>query len=247
MAINETAANYSNPVDALLQGHSQNTTQKEEDPLGRDAFLTMLVAQMKHQDPLNPLEGTDFTAQLAQYSSLEQQFNTNDLLTEINTGFKDDSEDNLLDYIGKEIVTETNTLLWKNNDVVGGGYTVENSGEVVVSIYDQEGSEVRRLYAGHKDPGTYEVDWDGKDTSGISLGDGSYVYKVLAMLPNGAMTPLQSSMSGKVTGVTYEHGTPYLLIGDKFIDPQTVIKVVKNDTDRSSTLTHSGQEYLGMK
>jgi len=52
-----------------------NTDSKDE--LGMNQFLTMLVAQLKHQDPLNPMEGTDFTAQLAQFSALEQQFAMN--------------------------------------------------------------------------------------------------------------------------------------------------------------------------
>ena len=56
-----------------------------DDALGRDQFLTLLVAQLKHQDPLNPLDGTDFTAQLAQFSSLEQQFAMNDNLEAIRT------------------------------------------------------------------------------------------------------------------------------------------------------------------
>ncbi|MCD6298377.1 MAG: flagellar hook assembly protein FlgD, partial [Deltaproteobacteria bacterium] len=54
--------------------------------LGRDDFLTLLVAQLKHQDPLNPLESTEFTSQLAQYSSLEQLFDVNQNLESIKSG-----------------------------------------------------------------------------------------------------------------------------------------------------------------
>ena len=59
------------------------TTIVQQDPLGRDAFLTMLVAQLQNQDPLNPMEGSDFSAQLAQFSSLEQLFKVNDNLENI--------------------------------------------------------------------------------------------------------------------------------------------------------------------
>jgi flagellar basal-body rod modification protein FlgD len=231
MAINETAASYSNAVDTLFQGHSQNTTQKEEDPLGRDAFLTMLVAQMKHQDPLNPLQGTDFTAQLAQYSSLEQQFNTNDLLTDIKSGVSGGTEENLIDYIGKEVVTDSSTLLWKDSRVVGGSYTLDEPGDIVVTIMDPDGNPVRNLYERHSKANTYQVEWDGRDVQGNKLSEGSYQYEVNFLAESGATRPLQTSMSGKVTGVTYEHGSPYLLMGDQLIDPQTVLKVQHNGAD----------------
>jgi flagellar basal-body rod modification protein FlgD len=235
MTINETSAAYSiNAVETLFSGHSPNSTQKEEDPLGRDAFLTMLVAQMKHQDPLNPLQGTDFTAQLAQYSSLEQQFNTNDLLSDIKSGVGEEPESNLLDYIGKEIVAETNTLVWKDGEVVSGSYTLENPGDVVVTIFDQEGAEIRRLYQRHAEAGTYQVKWDGYDSLQTKKGAGAYAYRAEVMTPSGVGTALQSSMSGLVTGVTYQHGTPYLQMGDKLVDPEVVLEVKTIDNPNNS-------------
>ena len=240
MAINETLAPRSNPVDALFEGHTPKAAQKEEDPLGRDAFLTMLVAQMKNQDPLNPLQGTDFTAQLAQYSSLEQQFNTNDLLSEIKSGFSQENEDNLLDYIDKEVVTDTNSLLWQDGHIIGGGYTVDKPQEVVVTIFDQEGNAIRSWHANHKEAGTYQVEWDGLDASGVPLGNNAYDYTISSP----GKGPLRSAMSGRVTGLTYEHGTPYLLVGDRLIDHHQVIRVEGLDEKAAKAVsqddTHQG-------
>jgi flagellar basal-body rod modification protein FlgD len=70
------------------------------DSLGKEAFLTMMVAQLKNQDPLNPLEGTDFTAQLAQFSSLEQQITMNTNLSSILESLNSSAaNDNLFDYM----------------------------------------------------------------------------------------------------------------------------------------------------
>jgi flagellar basal-body rod modification protein FlgD len=65
--------------------------------LGREDFLTLLVAQLKHQDPLNPLESAEFTSQLAQYSSLEQLFKIDGNLGLIKSGQAQDSRFQSLD------------------------------------------------------------------------------------------------------------------------------------------------------
>ena len=67
-------------LDKITGSYQSSDTEKtsKEDALGRDAFLTMLVAQLQNQDPLNPMDGTDFSAQLAQFSQLEQLINLND-------------------------------------------------------------------------------------------------------------------------------------------------------------------------
>ncbi len=70
-----TASTGSGSIDKLASSYVQRET--DEDPLGMDAFLTMLVAQMQNQDPLSPMEGTEFSTQLAQFSQLEQAMNTN--------------------------------------------------------------------------------------------------------------------------------------------------------------------------
>nr|CBX30122.1 hypothetical protein N47_D29310 [uncultured Desulfobacterium sp.] len=73
--------------------------------MGKDEFLNLLVTQLKYQDPLNPMEGQEFSAQLAQFSSLEQLTNMNTTLTGIKDSVGEKKQDNLLDYIGKNIKT----------------------------------------------------------------------------------------------------------------------------------------------
>jgi len=71
-------------IDTLgTYSESTPTYTSPEKELGRDQFLTLLVAQLKNQDPLNPMESADFTAQLAQFSSLEQLFGMNESLDAI--------------------------------------------------------------------------------------------------------------------------------------------------------------------
>ncbi len=211
-------------VNGLLTGHSQKTEEKK-DPLGREAFLGMLIAQLKHQDPLNPLEGTDFTAQLAQFSMLEQQFSTNDNLKSLLGATNAKREDNLIEYIGKEVSGTAETMIVKEGKVSGGQYTMEKQADVSISIYDSKHKEVCTIYAGQRNPGTHAIQWDGKDNDGQSLADGTYTYEVMALDTLGGYVPVRTAFSGLVTGVTYENGTGYLQVGDNLLDPATVKRV----------------------
>lgn len=215
---------YSSSVNSLLTGHSEQAEEKK-DPLGRDAFLTMLVAQLQHQDPLNPMEGTDFTAQLAQFSTLEQQFNTNDNLEAILQALDAKTEDNLIEYIGKEVVGTADTMSVIDGDSSGGQYTLEKAAEVTISIYNSDGREVRTIYGGQKSAGTHEIQWDGEDNSGEPVDDGNYFYEVFALDVNGGFVSAKTAVDGQVTGVTYQNGVPYLQVGDRLLDPATVTEV----------------------
>ncbi len=220
----ESIINRYQPVDDLFKGYSQEVGKKE-DPLGQEAFLTMLVAQLEHQDPLNPMDGTDFTAQLAQFSSLEQSFKTNDTLEAILAAVNTGSEENLLDYIGKNIRSEDNAITVNNGQASQGSFSLNESAEVVVSIYSPDGREIKRIYLGQRDAGMHEIIWNGTDSQGTQVADGSYTYEIAAIGDGGNLVHSRPSITGEVTGVTYEHGEPYLLLDQRLVHPQTITKV----------------------
>jgi flagellar basal-body rod modification protein FlgD len=215
-------------LEAVLPTGSQDI-KKEDDPLGRDAFLKMLLAQLQHQDPLNPMEGADFSSQLAQFSSLEQLFNVNDHLESISTSVVSDGANNVLDYIGKEVMCENDTLKLLEGIQSGGLFTLDATTEVAVSIFDDMGRELTTLYPGQLEPGTHQIDWNGYDRTGTSAPDGAYRFELAAIGENGLYEPITASASGLVTGVTYENGTPYLEVDGKLIDPATVVKIRQQD------------------
>lgn len=224
----ESTTSSTEGMSAILGGQTQRTEEKE-DPLGRDAFLTMLVAQLKHQDPLNPMEGADFSAQLAQFSTLEQMFKVNDNLESIHTDLGPTTEGNLLDYIGKEVTSTNDKITLSGGDAAGGLYTIGSSANILVNIYDSVGTQVAQLIGGQKEAGTHEIEWNGTDDFGDMQPDGSYTFEVLAVDENYSQLPVETIMTGVVTGVTYEYGTPYLLMGDKLINPAAVVKVGSNE------------------
>ncbi len=221
MAVTSATSGYS--MDAISNSYIEPV--KEEDPLGRQAFLTMLVAQLQHQDPLNPMEGTDFTTQLAQFSSLEQQFEMNDSLESIAAAMTTREDENLLDYIGKDIVGEAKNITVEDGVASMGYYNIEENAEVAVSIYDSIGRHVRTIYQGQQASGSYEFLWDGVDSSMNYALDGNYTFEVTAVNEYGGSVKTQTTVNGKVTGLTYEDGRPYLVVDGKLVDPSGVLTV----------------------
>jgi flagellar basal-body rod modification protein FlgD len=198
-----------------------------KDELGRDQFLALLVAQLQHQDPLNPLEGTDFTAQLAQFSSLEQLFAVNESLTGIQEALSVQENGDVLDYIGKRVKATGNTILVNDGRVESGSYGLDDSADVTVSIYDSNGMEVRRLYPGWQDSGEHELSWDGRDSAGYTVQNGIYTFEIEARDEGGFTLPYRAYLTGDVSGIIYENDTPYLMIGDKLVAPSNIIEVQK--------------------
>jgi flagellar hook assembly protein FlgD len=215
----------SSKINQLFTGHTEEKAEKK-DPLGRDAFLTMLVAQLRHQDPLNPMEGTDFTAQLAEFSSLEQQFTINDNLEAIKTALEAKPQNNLMEFIGKEVMAESDTISLSNGKTTTGYYTIADPADVAIAIYDKNGSLMQNIYTSQKEAGTYPIQWNGKNLEGITMPDGSYNFEIMALNDIGGQVETQTAVEGTVTGVTYEKDIPYLQIGKMLIDPSTVTKIL---------------------
>lgn len=195
--------------------------------LGRDEFMTLLVAQLKNQDPLNPMEGQEFSAQLAQFSSLEQLFNLNDGLANIKNVLLSQENDRSLDYVGKTVKSYSNNLFKKDGSVDPCLYHIEGDANVAITVYDQSGAEVFSTQDGWQQAGEHSFQWDGRNAKGVTLPDGTYTYQVVATDGNGFAITSQTYVAGEVTGVSYRTGDPYLVIKDRMINPAKVIEVTK--------------------
>lgn len=224
----------SSSLDAIQSQYTTTTeTEKDTNSLRQEDFLTIFLAQLQYQDPLNPMESTDMASQLCQYSMLEQQIKTNDILETVSEKLDTQENDSVMDYIGKEIEVEGSIMIIDNGDVLGGSYTTEESAYVEIVIYDSEGNEVRHLYPGQLEAGSHEVEWDGEDSTGNNVEDGAYTFEVTATDDNGGDVTVETKHVAKVTGVSYEYETPYLMAGDLLVDPETVVRVFNSTGDEA--------------
>jgi len=227
-------------IEALNTGYGTSSVSNENTSssssageLGKDEFLKLFIAQIQYQDPLNPLDSAEFTAQLAQFSSVEQLYGMNSKLGNIEETMNNQSEqrDNL-GYIGKTVKTDDNTMRVDDGTVQSGSYTIDDSGYVTIDVYDSDGLIVRTFYQGWEDKGEHGVNWDGRDDTGTLSGDGTYTFEITARDKNGIYVPSNTYFSGEVTGITYQNGQPYLMIGDRIINNNNnIIEVTQTIAD----------------
>jgi len=205
-----------------------SATNKSTKELSQEDFLSLLITQLQNQDPLNPMEGADFTAQLAQFTSLEELYEVNKNLVSIQEGLSNQSEEAMLELIGKTVKANDDTILVSDGSTISGAYTLDEAADVTISVYDSEGYEIRTLYHYGQDAGEYDINWDGRDNSGEKVEDGIYYYEVAAKDENGNSVDANTYICGEVTGITYEYGVPYLMIGDRLVNTdQTIIEIKK--------------------
>jgi flagellar basal-body rod modification protein FlgD len=194
--------------------------------LGKDDFLNMLIAQLQHQDPLNPTEGTEFTAQLAQFSSLEQLNNINDNLQNMGQFQASLIDSQAVSYIGKEITAEGNSVQLESGRPVECHFELEaNAALAAISVYDANGGFVTSFETGPLNSGRQSAAWDGTDRNGNPVSGGIYRFEVQAVDAQNEdlrVTPLMSSV---VTGVSFKDQTASLITDLQTIAIDDVIAV----------------------
>ncbi|TYP00206.1 flagellar basal-body rod modification protein FlgD [Geothermobacter ehrlichii] len=148
--------------------------------LGKEDFLQLLVAQLENQDPLNPADPTEFTAQLAQFSALEQMFNMNKTLEGLGSLSGDMERLSALGLIGREVVAESDIFRYQDTPVEFGYHLPVSASEVSVHILNTNNQTVATLTAPGTSAGEHFLSWDGRNDAGTPLPPGDYRIAVVA-------------------------------------------------------------------
>ena len=184
------------------------------DMMGKEDFLTLLVAQLQNQDPLNPDDPTEFTAQLAQFSSLEQLYNLNDSMEALTSSQESSDAIATTDLIGKTISYADENFTIEDDGYATIGYELDGTAEsVTLTINDDTGTTVATIYGTALEEGEHFLEWDGIDDNGEHVTAGSYTISLDATTADGedsvAISPLVQS---EVTGVNYNNGVDGAII-----------------------------------
>lgn len=200
------------PITAIDTTTSDAQSSTPVKILGKDDFLNMLIAQLQHQDPLNPADSTEFTAQLAQFSSLEQLSNIHDSLKNMEQFQASLTHSQAVSYIGKEITAAGNGLQLKDDQAATCRFDLEtNATMTAISVYDATGGFVNSFETGPLGAGRQSATWNGLDLDGNKMPPGVYQFEIQAVdtaNQNVTVTPLMGAL---VTGVSFKDNTAYLI------------------------------------
>ena len=199
-----------------------NTTQTSNQVLSQDDFLQMLIAQLQNQDPLNPLQGADFAAQLAQFSSLDQLTQINTQLGTLTSSLSSANNSQLVSLIGDTVVANGNSVT-VSGSTTQLGYTLSNNiQQGTINIYNSQGSLVQTLPIGSQQAGTNVITWN---TSNVT--SGTYTFTVTAYDSKNNQVTANTMTTGQVSGVTFNNGTPYLSVNGQDIAFTDVLYINK--------------------
>jgi len=189
-----------------------------------NSFLTLLTSQLKNQDPLSPMDSTQFTNQLVQFSQVEQQIGINSNLTSLIGLTQQNIASNVVNYIGKTIEGPSNQAPLING-ALRASYNFESKAASVNIAVKNAAGDIVFSKSGNIEAGVHEFTWDGKDSNGIRQKDGTYNLEVTALAADGSTINTSTTVFGKVTGVTSVNGTTTLLLGNIGIPVTSVLAV----------------------
>jgi len=202
-----------------------------------DSFLQLLTSQLKNQDPLSPMDSSEFTSQLVQFAQVEQQIGINDNLTSLIGLSQQSIISSSVNYIGKTIEGQsTQVPLQEGKLKAAYGLTAEAK-NVTVVVRNQDGDIIysRVMDAkSDKTQGVHAFEWDGKDVNGNQLPDGPYSLSVTAMGADEKPVENYVTAFGRVTGVTTINGQTILLIGKVGIPVDSILSVAETEPPDTS-------------
>jgi flagellar basal-body rod modification protein FlgD len=206
MAISTTSA-----TSSALSSASGTSSTKTSIANNFDQFLQLLTTQLKNQSPLDPLDTNQFTQQLVQFASVEQQLKTNDTLTALLSLSKATTTSNALSYVGSTVTADGSTSPLVNGSAKW-SINSPSAGTATVVIKDKAGNEVYST-TGALAAGQQAFGWDGKKTGGAIAPAGDYTITVTAKDTSGAAINVKTEVRGVVDGVQLDGETPILTIG----------------------------------
>ncbi|MCX8506786.1 MAG: hypothetical protein ORN98_09265 [Alphaproteobacteria bacterium] len=223
------------------------STAKAQAGIGQtySQFLTLLTTQLKNQDPLSPMDSSQFTNQLVLFSQVEQQINANTTLGNIYTSLQQFQGMQAQNYIGDIVAVNSNSFNLNISD--GGmqpviGYKFDSAPAFVdIKIFNSAGNLVAQSTGGGgKTSGQYT--WDGTNGAGVRYKDGSYTVKVTGTFTGGTQKAATNvTTSAEVTNVKVDptNGVQLELDQNGWVPLANIASVIASQSQAASSQTNA--------
>jgi len=199
-------------------------------------FLTLLTTQLQHQDPTSPMDSSQFTNQLVEFSSVEQAIQENSQLGTLISLQQQNQSAAAVSYLGKTVEVTGNALPLVNSEGQF-SYTLQGTAQSAsVVITDQNGNEIRTMPVSTAS-GKQIVTWNGQNDSGNTVPDGVYGFQVVATDATNKPVANTTTFFGPVTQVSTGTGNQVnLMVGGQSVTLNNIVSVDEASGTSSSTL-----------
>jgi flagellar basal-body rod modification protein FlgD len=161
-------------IYSSLGGQAATTTKKKEDSLGQADFLRLMTEQLQHQDPLNPMQNSEFLGQLAQFSTVQGIQGLQSSLDGLGSSLATDQLLRGAALVGRNVLVPSAKMSLGAEGTVSGVVAAPDAGSVTFEVTDANGQSVRKFTVKADKAGEVSFEWDGKNDAGERLPAGTY-------------------------------------------------------------------------
>lgn len=204
------------PLSATTSTTGSKSNKKTEDNSPeaiQERFMALLVAQLKNQDPLEPMDNAQVTSQMAQLNTVTGINNLNNTMEQMAATFSSGQTLQATNMLGRTVMVEGNGLTLREGVAPGAFELKQAADSVKVNVLSSSGSVIRTIDSGALSKGVHEFNWDGKNNDGTTVGNGSYRFEVVATAA-GEEANVVTLSQALVQGVRNESTGALLLTSD---------------------------------
>ncbi len=189
------------------------------------SFLTLLLKQLEVQDPTDPVDASEYTSQLVEMASLEQQMSIGDKLDTLNSSVSAlGTGSNAIGYLGRTVEAEGSTTALQDGSADWEYDLDSTASKVTLTVTDSSGNTVY-TQSGETSSGTHTLSWDGTGTNGKTYSSGSYTLAIAATDSSGNSVGTTTRFKGTVTGVDSSSGSATLDVGGISVSADDVLAI----------------------
>lgn len=220
MAITSTGLNAATYLEPTT-----STAVADKRALGKDDFMTLLLVELQHQDPTEPMDSEKILTQTSQLAGLESAENTKVALEELSAILGSTNQFSTIAAIGKTADLGSDAIsLEEGSTSTFEMYFPSDIQQGTISITDLDGVEVATIDVGTNPSGVYQFDWNGLDSSGNTVESG--IYRVNASYSDSSGNTLQTRLGAyPIESVRFENGSTLVKVGSSYVPLENIVEV----------------------
>jgi flagellar basal-body rod modification protein FlgD len=195
-------------------------------------FLTLLTTQLQNQDPLSPMDTNQFTQQLVEFSSVEQQINMNQQMSTLISLQQTTQSAQTASFLGASVTVNGATAQLVNGTATW-NYSVPSPATATINITNSSGQTVF-TQSGTVQPGQQQFTWNGIGTNGQQFPPGAYTIAVTATGANGKPVAVSTQVQGVVNAVDLNQNPPVLSVNGQNFTVSQILNIALPNSSSSS-------------